>query len=154
MKHIICILITACLISCASDDPYKKLNKLLGTWQADTGDGIVYEQWERNTVIEMHGKSYGIEGLDTTIYENAKINKQGKDVMFIAIVKDQNKEQPVHFKLISSDNSAFTFENKQHDFPQRVIYRFVNDDSIVARIEGDVKGELKSQEFFYSRVKK
>ncbi len=152
MKYLL-ILAAFFFAACASDDPYKKLNKLVGTWQTDTGDGILYEKWDRNSVTEMQGKSYSIKGADTTTYENTRIRKQGKEVVYVAIVKDQNKQQPVYFKLISSDDSTFTFENKAHDFPQRVIYRFVTRDSIVARIEGDVKGEVQYQEFLYSRVK-
>ena len=43
------------------------------------------------------------------------------------------------------------FENPAHDFPQRVIYRRCGDD-LCARIEGTVKGRLRSQDWRFRRA--
>lgn len=31
---------------------------------------------------------------------------------------------PVAFKMVSSTNQQFVFENPQHDFPKRIVYHF------------------------------
>ena len=45
------------------------------------------------------------------------------------------------------------FENAAHDFPQRIIYRRVGADSVVARIEGTVRGQARGVDFPFARVR-
>lgn len=153
MKYIILVAVIF-IASCSTKDTYKKLDRLSGLWQTDTGEGMLYEEWTKEHNNVMYGKSYMVEGTDSTVFERVELAKKDSGVYYIPTVKDQNGSQPVYFKMISSNDSSFTFENKLHDFPQRIIYRFVTNDSLVARIEGDVKGSLQYQEYFYSRVKK
>ena len=47
--------------------------------------------------------------------------------------------------------NAVTFENPQHDFPQRILYRLVDKDTLVARIEGSVGGQARAADFPYKR---
>jgi hypothetical protein len=55
--------------------------------------------------------------------------------------------------MTESDKATFTFENKEHDFPQRIIYRIINPDSVVARIEGVKNGKPGSFDYYYKRIK-
>jgi len=64
---------------------------------------------------------------------------------------NQNDEKPVTFKLVSSENGQFTFENKDNDFPERIIYTNPVKDSLHAWIEGSVNGEAKRIDFSFSR---
>jgi hypothetical protein len=68
-------------------------------------------------------------------------------------VSNQNNQQPVYFKLISKEDGRYIFENKEHDFPQRVIYHLVSNDAVHARIEGVRNGQERGSDFKYSRVK-
>jgi Domain of unknown function (DUF6265) len=43
------------------------------------------------------------------------------------------------------------FANPQHDYPQRIIYRFTPDGSLNARVEGAVKGKTTSEEWTWKR---
>jgi hypothetical protein len=153
MKQLMPVLFACLLAACSSKDPFTKLEKLSGLWQTNNSETDLYEQWSKAKGNTMYGKSYTMNGTDSIVYERVEIRKEGEDVFYIPTVKDQNNNQPVSFKLVSSTDSSFTFENKQHDFPQRVIYRFVGKDSLVGRIEGNNKGEDQSQEFYYRRVK-
>ena len=45
------------------------------------------------------------------------------------------------------------FENPQHDFPQRIIYRLEKDGSLLARIEGVNQGREKGINFPMKRAK-
>ena len=74
------------------------------------------------------------------------------DVLFEVKVPDQNNAQPVTFRLIPSEKGVFTFENKAHDFPQRITYSNPVKDSIHAWIEGMVDGKPKRVDFLYKRV--
>lgn len=53
------------------------------------------------------------------------------------------------FRLVSSRGNEAVFENLDHDFPQRILYRLNPDGSLLAAIEGEVRGNLKRIEFPY-----
>jgi len=57
------------------------------------------------------------------------------------------------FKLIKSTPTESIFENPEHDFPQRIIYRHESDGSLLARIEGTIQGNQKGVDFPMKRVK-
>lgn len=54
---------------------------------------------------------------------------------------------PTEFKLKEVSGLKVVFENPDHDFPQRIIYRLESDTVLIARVEGEVDGELRSQEW-------
>ncbi len=151
MKTLISIVCIALLVSCSSDDPYKKLSRLSGLWETHNGESILYEEWSKQDDNVMRGKSYIMNGPDTMIFERMELKKQGDQIFYIPTVKENNNV-PVSFRLIYSDTS-FIFENKQHDFPQRVIYKFIGKDSIAAKIEGLRNGVNESAEFNFTRIK-
>ena len=64
-----------------------------------------------------------------------------------------NGRQPAtDFTLTKIEETALTFENPAHDFPQRDIYRKVRNDSLRARIEGTQNGRPRGSDFPYARV--
>lgn len=153
MRKLFCFLLIGFLFACSSKDPFKRLDRLNGLWQTHNSETDLYEEWKKEGRQRLQGKSYTMNGTDSIVFERVQISREDDGIYYTATVKDQNQDQPVQFKLIAEKEYAFTFENKQHDFPQRVIYRFVGRDSLVARIEGINKGEAQSQEFYYHRVK-
>jgi hypothetical protein len=54
--------------------------------------------------------------------------------------------------LVKSSPGELTFENLQHDFPQRIIYR-VDGRKLHARIEGTKDGKTRGVDFPYTRTK-
>ncbi len=128
-----------------------QLHQLSGTWAMGTGDKIIYENWQVLRDGSMTGKSYKIKGADSIIFEQMKFVEKNKQVFFLAKVTNQNEGKEVPFKLISSSNHTFVFENPEHDFPQRVIYQIISKDSVHAWIEGKYKGKDEKEEFYYSR---
>lgn len=152
MKYLFCAVVLF-VAACSSKDDFGKLARLSGLWQTDTGEGILYEEWSKEKNGTMYGKSYMLNGADSMVFERISLTRLDSGMYYIPTVKEQNKELPVPFRMISANDSSFVFENTRHDFPQRIIYRFVNRDSIVARIEGDVKGEQRSMEYSFRRVR-
>lgn len=47
---------------------------------------------------------------------------------------------------------SVTFENPQHDFPQKVSYRLESADRLIGRIEGNRGGSLRGIDFPMRRV--
>lgn len=134
-------------------DTFSGLYKLEGLWRMTTPMGPLFEEWKKLTDNHLTGKSYTVKGKDTIVLENIVLKEEGKQVYYIPTVKNQNNAKPVAFTMVSDTDESYVFEFMAHDYPQRIIYRFVTNDSVVARIEGNVKGKEKWSEFYYTRVK-
>lgn len=132
---------------------FKPLHALTGLWKMDTPRGTIYEEWQAGSDEQLSGRSYKIKNNDTLVLENVIISLQGNAIFYTPVVHDQNNQQPVPFKLISCNNNRYVFENKQHDFPQRVIYELVSTTEVRARIEGSKGGKEMSSDFNYTGVK-
>lgn len=102
------------------------LHGLTGLWKMDGKRGALYEEWLISGDNQLTGRSYKINNNDTIVLENVIISVQGDAIVYTPVVRDQNNQQPVPFKLISYNNNRHVFENKKHDYPQRVIYELVS----------------------------
>jgi len=129
-----------------------QLQQLNGYWKMETPKGPIYESWKQTNSNEMQGGSYKINGNDTIRFEVVNLSKKPDGIFYTPVVKNENGGMPVSFKLISSSNNNFVFENKAHDFPQRIIYHIVTKDSLHAWIEGTQDGKPGRTDYFFSRV--
>ena len=139
-----------------AEDRMKPLRALVGNWKMGKDAKVIYEDWKMISEKELFGRSYTIRANDTLIFEEMRIvefSLEPSDIAFIAKVKNQNGNKEVPFSLRSLNNRTFTFENPDHDFPQRVIYQFISSDSLHAWIEGTQKGKAGREDFYYSRTR-
>lgn len=126
------------------------LQFLTGSWSFATPKGKLAEAWKYNSESSFSGKSYKInQAGDSTLLETVLLSSEQSGVYYI--VKAPGNDSPVRFKLASSQNNIFIFENKEHDFPQRVVYQKKSDTELLAWIEGLINGKLEKQEFPYRR---
>jgi hypothetical protein len=77
-----------------------------------------------------------------------RLNAEGK-LVFIALPSGQ-RETTFVASAVAKD--SVTFENPQHDFPQKVIYRLESADRLIGRIEGTRAGTLRGSDFPLRRV--
>jgi hypothetical protein len=131
----------------------EKANWLLGEWQSNSPEGNATEVWEKENDSTFVGKSYFVIGKDTVSSESISLQQNGKDLFYIPTVKGQNNGQPVKFALTSSPNKQLVFENTKHDFPQKISYTQITNDSLLAEISGKMDGKQNSQKFSMTRVK-
>ena len=82
-------------------------------------------------------------------YEQVRIEARGDSITYTARPSGQAEAS---FRAIQVSPSMILFENKAHDFPQRIGYRTIGPDSLAAWIEGERGGELTRIEFPYRRV--
>lgn len=137
---------------CAQEDTFERFNKLSGIWKMNTAKGPIFESFQKVSKAELKGKSYRINGSDTIVFEQIQLISNTDGIFYIPTVKDQNDGKPVTFRLISSEADRYIFENKAHDFPQRIIYHFIRTDSLVARIEGEKNGQVRGSNFYYRKI--
>jgi len=98
----------------------------------------------------MLGMSRTVADGKTREFEFMRIaREESGDIFFIA---NPSGQKEARFKLIKADAREVIFENPAHDFPQRVIYRLDEGDSLLGRIEGMSNGEEKSADFPMKRL--
>ncbi|MBT8379070.1 MAG: hypothetical protein KJN64_07560 [Ignavibacteria bacterium] len=125
------------------------LTQFPGKWKMDFDKAEVYEEWEMQSKTELVGKSYSTKDGVQSISENFYLKKFADQWAYVAIPKNQDVTL---FTLIEHTSKKFVFENKEHDFPQRIIYEFHKDGKLAAAIEGEVNDEIKRKEFLYELV--
>jgi hypothetical protein len=147
------------LFSCTNDqekrsvDSLQRMEWLLGEWKSMDGDFVSTEHWKRVSQDLYSGVSMTTKGADTVFHEHITLQRTGEDIFYIVKVEGQNNEQPVPFKFIGTRDGEFTFENKEHDFPQQIIYKNPQPDMLVARISGVREGKTLSEDFSFVRIK-
>ncbi|MES2558314.1 MAG: DUF6265 family protein [Bacteroidota bacterium] len=164
-KHInLLLILSGALCSCnnqpsaAKPEPtsYTQLamaKQLLGNWQNQFPEGVAAESWEQLNDSTYAGKSFVVMGADTVSSETLVLQQRGKEVLYIPTVKDQNNGESVSFLLTSLNDKQLVFENPKHDFPQKISYTFISNDSVVAEISGNIDGKPKAEQFPMKRVK-
>lgn len=135
------------------DFNFKNLLALEGTWSMPSGNGVIIEDWVRQSKNELKGSSYKIENGDTTFMENLRLVRSKNLIQYIPTVFNQNEGQPVIFTLVAVDDGQYVFENTEHDFPQRIIYHLKEKNSLVARINGKTSKGFRENIFEYVRIK-
>ncbi|MBI9053733.1 MAG: hypothetical protein JEY96_07930 [Bacteroidales bacterium] len=159
MKKVLAIVgISILLVSCNSKDINKpeieKLKWLIGNWENISNEMEMYESWEKKNDTVFYGESFALVNSDTVFAETMLLEQNGNDLLLTPTTKNQNDGNSITFKLISSEGDKFIFENKEHDFPQRIVYSNPQPDSIFAYIEGTQDGEYRKSDFPFKRVSK
>lgn len=128
------------------------LTWLAGCWQRTAPDRVVEEQWMAPAGGLMLGMSRTIRTADGGLieFEQVRIEARGDSAVYVA---HPSRQAMATFAAVAYNDSLILFENKGHDFPQRIGYRKVGADSLEAWIEGPGKeGTTRKIDFPYRRV--
>lgn len=130
---------------------FNYLYRLVGVWNMRTSQSVITEQWQRLNDSTLQGHTWRITGKDSSLQETMQLVRRGNDIYFIPVIPDQNNGQPVSFKLRVLKLVGFIAENPAHDFPQKITYRFKDEDHLDARVEG-TQGKTTGEVIFrYTR---
>lgn len=129
---------------------FKKLYVLEGTWKMNTKRGAICEEWKKMDKNYLQNKGYMIQGKDTIITERVALTNTKDGIFYTSTVEDQNKKQPIAFKMTKAEINMFVFENPAHDFPKRIVYKLITADSLHAFID-DGTETGKKQNFYFKR---
>ncbi|MBL7917668.1 MAG: hypothetical protein JNM96_04675 [Bacteroidia bacterium] len=125
-------------------------NWLVGNWESKTNEGKVYESWKLLADNKLEGVGGEVFKKDTVFKENITLTTMGKYWVYVPIVGNQN---PILFTLVKSENNLFVFENKEHDFPNKIVYEYIDEKTIKTTVEGNMKGKVISESNLMSKVK-
>jgi len=116
-----------------------------GCWVANLNGREINEHWMKPAGKTMLGMSRTVANGKTAECEFIQIRQDDKgDIYFVAKPSGQTGAS---FKLVKSGKTEAVFENAEHDFPQRIIYRLGEDGSLLARIEGVGKGKPRAVDY-------
>jgi len=122
---------------------------LTGCWEGRQGEAIIEEVWSKPSGGTMLGFGRTVKGGKTTTFEFMQIRETNGTLTYMPQPEGGTR---VDFPLKDSFAGKMTFENPEHDFPQRVSYE-PQGRLLLAAIEGTYKGKAERQEFLMRRVR-
>lgn len=142
------LLLVPALASAAGADT-DDLTWLTGCWELTTPKVTIEETWTRATggTLLMMGRT--LRGGRTVSDEFVRLSVVDGRLTYMARIGTPGMTP---FPLLQRTADELIFENKAHDFPQRIIYRR-SSTGLLARVEGEVKGKMRAQEFDYHACK-
>ena len=91
----------------------------------------------------MLGLHRDVTGGGPAFFEYLRIEQRASVVVYIASPRGGDATE---FALVAAGATEVSFENSEHDFPQRIIYRRQGE-LLIVRIEGDVSGEPRARQW-------
>jgi hypothetical protein len=126
---------------------------LKGCWEMNRPErrSKITEQWMEPSGGTLLGISRTVRDGKTAGFEYMRIEVRTDGLYFVSKPSENKQETAFPLKQFTPGNAVF--ENPDHDFPQRVIYRSDKPDTLNARIEGTQNGKSSGVDFSYKRVK-
>lgn len=150
MKRRACSLLFVAVLGVAGAAPapaagIADLGWLAGCWAPPGAEPGTLEQWTAPAGGTMLGVNRTVKAGRTTAHEFIQIreNEDG-ELEYVARPSGQAGATFTAIKIVPGE---VVFENPEHDFPQRVIYRLTADGMLAARIEGEVNGAERAVDF-------
>jgi hypothetical protein len=154
MKYITQFVLAMALFGCGAaapglraspGDALERLAWMSGVWLSD-GEERSIELWLPPEGGMMNGLARTTQNGQTVFHEALRIEARNGGA--IAYVVSPSGQEGAEFMLVSTDGRRATFENLEHDYPQRIVYER-DGDRMVARIEL-ANGE-RAQSWTYTR---
>lgn len=151
------ILLLLTIFSCKESDANEKekmkaANWILGNWENKSVDGNLSETWKKVNDSTFEAQSYFIKEKDTLHFESIILQQKGEELTYSTMVKGQNEDKAVAFKLTTTTEKQLVFENPKYDYPQQIIYSEINPDSIVVKISGIQQGKPSSEQYSMKKI--
>lgn len=149
----------ACVLAAAANpvhaqqpqpSPLAALAWLAGCWAADPGEPGSGEHWLPLAGGTMLGIGRTVRNGRTVEHEFLQIRLDGEGRPVYVALPSRQKE--ASFVATHVGERTVTFENPQHDFPQRISYRALPQERMLARIEGPRGGVMRAIDFPMKRV--
>jgi hypothetical protein len=118
------------------------LKWVLGKWQQVNEKSITTESWIKLSSNTFDGSTKTRSKADNkiTFEETLRIVEMSGEVFYIA--KVSHNELPIAFKLTSCSDSTAVFENTNHDFPKKIVYKLSKDKEILNITVGSEEREF------------
>jgi Domain of unknown function (DUF6265) len=128
----------------------KNLALFSGSWICKSENFETEEFWQKPKSDLMLGLNRTVSKSGNTAFEFLRIFQQENEIFYAA---SPNGKPATLFKLTEVSDNKVVFENPEHDFPQRIIYTFQNENKMAARIDGEIDGISKHKEWIFTKEK-
>jgi hypothetical protein len=148
---VVCLGAFGCLNAASGADAFdlKRLSWLEGLWSG-TKDGVESEErWSSSKGGALLGMHKDVKNGRMVSFEFFRIDTTKDGSFYFA---SPRASAPTPFQLVAMTDRRVTFENKAHDFPQRIIYWLDGDDTLHARIEGPMNGKEVGEEWVWKKA--
>jgi hypothetical protein len=140
----------AILLLCAAGLPAAEIDKLAfmaGCW---AGPGT-FEMWMKPEAGAVMGMGRTVRNGKVVATEYFFVAEQPDGIVLNVQQRLAAKTTPFRVKEITA--TSVMFENPEHDFPQRIIYRTTGAGAFLGRIEGVEKGKARAIDYPMQRAR-
>jgi hypothetical protein len=154
MKTVLIIIIAFLAVSCSNKNTkIQSLDWMSGKWTADVNEGTMTETWTLKNDSTWVGESIFMKGEQLLFTEKISIILRSDKLVCLISVSDQNDGKEVVFVESERTDSKVVFENKAHDYPQKISYGKDGEDKMHAFVSGNMEGQFHKIDFDLKRVK-
>lgn len=123
----------------AAVNPEVNFDWLLGNWErTNEKEGrATYENWVKMSSNVYDGTGFTLQQSDTVWSENIQLIKIKGGWSFNVVGRGDSI--PTQFKLIYISDGSFTCENKQNEFPKKIIYTLEGNEIKAVISSGDME---------------
>lgn len=130
-------------------DDAARLSWLAGCWSG-TADGVVTEEhWTSPAGGALLGMNKAVANGRLASFEHLRIAVHEGRLCYLA---SPQGGAVTAFCAVEIGDRRVVFENREHDFPQRIIYRR-DGEQLHARVEGTLDGKPAGDEWEWSRCR-
>jgi len=128
-----------------------RLAWLEGRWTGSQ-DGVEMEEtWSSPSGGALLGLHKDVKGGRMVSFEFLRIEKTPREgVVYFA---SPRSAPPTPFRMIELGDRRVVFANQGHDFPQRILYWLDDRGSLHARVEGQIQGKPRAEEWVWTRTR-
>ena len=127
---------------------------LSGCWASESSEAGSGEYWSSGVGGQMFGIGRTLRQGKVVAHEFMHINRDSTGKLNFT-AHPSGKKSVTFTQIVARDDEVIReviFENLQHDFPQRVIYRLISAQKLTARIEGPKAGQTRGIDFAMRRI--
>ena len=135
------------LVACNAPKPTESIYKIAGEWKTTKGP-VFYESWKINPDSTLIGSGYSINESDTLIIEKMQLIRLGDSLIYHV---NAGTQKTVSFGLAKATKNSWVFENHTHDYPNRIIYKMIDDSTLNAQIENSAGNKVTA--FHFKKIK-
>jgi hypothetical protein len=144
------LLLVAAMAASAPAADTARLAWLEGRWVGEK-DGVSMEElWTAPRGGALLGLHTDVKAGRLVSWEFLRIADAGEGLTYFG---SPRSAPPTPFKLVEIGERRAVFENREHDFPQRILYWLDGQGALHARIEGPQEGKTVSEEWVFTRAR-
>jgi hypothetical protein len=148
MVPVLALLSSGPLVAQAPPRTVEALAWMEGAWSGDK-DGVAMEEvWTSPRGGALLGLHRDVKGGRLLSWEFLRIQATDAGTFYYASPRSAPETA---FKLVETGDKRVVFENKEHDFPQRILYWVDAKGALHARVEGPQGGKTVAEEWTWTK---